>query len=153
MTKRFRLRFTFWLDMQKADEAGIAEMIDSLKADRTFASVIRDGIRLMCDLRAGRTDVLFALFPWVREAAHPAPVATADQRLQQQIKRLEELLLAQGNIPIHPPLTASTPPKSSRQAKPKSRVEVTRSAGTGSSEAVAKNFLNSMKGLASGFFD
>ncbi len=50
----------FWLDMQKGDEAEIAELIDILKAIRTFASTIRDGIRLMCDWRAGRTEILFA---------------------------------------------------------------------------------------------
>ena len=64
--KSFRLRFTFWLDMHKSDEAAIAETIADLKSQRSFVSTIRDGIRLICDLRAGRLDVLFELFPWVR---------------------------------------------------------------------------------------
>ncbi len=99
MTNRFRLRFSFWLDLHKSDEAALAETIDALKQNRTFASTIRDGIRLIADLRAGRIDVLLELFPWVKEALQPAPATSADQRLQEQIERLENLLLAQGNVP------------------------------------------------------
>jgi hypothetical protein len=66
MTKRFRLRFTFWLDMLKEGELAVAEAIQKLKVDRLFAETVRDGIRLVCDLRDGKLDVLFELFPWVR---------------------------------------------------------------------------------------
>ncbi len=148
MTQRFRLRFTFWLDMHKRDEAELAEIIEGLKQDRTFAATIRDGIRLICDLRAGRTDVLFALFPWVREAAQPVPANTTDARLQEQIARLEALLIAQGNVPIQSP-NARPQPRSARKGR--AVVEVT--ASKASAETVARNFLTSMKGLASGFFD
>ena len=65
--KRFRTRFVFWLDLEKQDENQIAEQIDVLKQERSFSKVIRDGIRLICDLRAGRTDILLELFPWVTE--------------------------------------------------------------------------------------
>ncbi len=65
--KRFRIRFVFWLDLQKQDENQIAEQIEVLKQERSFAKVVRDGIRLVCDLKAGRTDVLLELFPWVTE--------------------------------------------------------------------------------------
>ena len=152
MANRFRLRFTFWLDVQKRDEAVLAETIETLKQNRTFASTIRDGIRLVCDLRAGQTEVLFELFPWVKDALQPALITSVDRGLQDQIARLEALLLAQGNVPIQSPLAAATPEKSSRQST-KSLVEVTASSGKASAEAVAKNFLSSMKGLANGFFD
>lgn len=148
MTQRFRLRFTFWLDMHKGDEAELAETIESLKQDRTFAATIRDGIRLICDLRAGRVEMLLTLFPWVREALQPTPTTTTDARLQEQIARLEALLIAQGNVPIQSP----TERLSLRSAQ-KSRAAVEVTASKASAETVAKNFLTSMKSLASGFFD
>ena len=148
MNQRFRLRFTFWLDLHKAGEAELAETIDGLKQERSFASTIRDGIRLVCDLRAGRLDVLSELFPWVSEALQPVSPAPVDARLQEQIARLETLLLAQGNVPIR---SSADAPRSSVRKASKPLVEVT--ASKASAETVAKNFLNSMKGLASGFFD
>ena len=148
MTQRFRLRFTFWLDLHKAGEAELAETIDGLKHERSFASTIRDGIRLVCDLRAGRVDVLCELFPWVQEALQPVSTAPVDARLQEQIARLEALLIAQGNVPIQ---SSNDAPSRSARKSAKPIVEVT--ASKASAETVAKNFLNSMKGLASGFFD
>lgn len=61
-----RLRFNFWLNMEKPEEELIADKIEGLKNERSFSSVIRDGIRLICDLREGKLDVLFELFPWVK---------------------------------------------------------------------------------------
>ena len=151
MTQRFRLRFTFWLDLHKEDEAELAETIDGLKHERSFASTIRDGIRLVCDLRAGRLDVLCELFPWVGEALQPVSPAPVDARLHEQIARLETLLLAQGNVPIQTPASAEYVPARPTRKTSKSQVEIT--AAKASAETVAKNFLNSMKGLASGFFD
>ena len=152
MNQRFRLRFTFWLDLHKADEAQLAKTIDGLKQERSFASTIRDGIRLVCDLRAGRLDVLCELFPWVQEALQPVPAASVDARLHEQIARLETLLLAQGNVPIQTAASAehipARPPRKTRTPQ----VEIT-GTGKASPETVAKNFLNSMKGLASGLFD
>ena len=178
MTKRFRLRFTFWLDMLKEGESAVAETIDTLKKKRLFAETVRDGIRLVCDLRDGKLDVLFELFPWVRaefleymreltsetlpeqsaKVAQHAPHTDAnlawleaeqermeqerawEQRrreeaqkaleaerraieqerqrieaeraasqnaIQQQLARLEELLLSQGHQPIDSPAQAS----------------------------------------------
>ena len=149
MANRFRIRFTFWLDMQKMDEAAIAEIIDQLKQNRSFVATIRDGIRLVADLRAGRTEVLFELFPWIRDTLQPAP---AEQGLQEQIARLEALLLAQGNIPIYSPLATSTTPELPRTVQ-KSRVKITATTGKADAKTVAQNFANSMKSFASGFFD
>ncbi len=148
MLNRFRLRFTFWLDMQKQDEAELAATIDQLKQNRSFAATIRDGIRLVTDLRAGRTETLFELFPWVKDTLQPAPGAPAEQGLQEQIARLETLLLAQGNVPIKSSLT----PESTRTNR-KSRVEVAATTGKADAKTVAQNFANSMKSFASGFFD
>src|SRR5690606_30743823 len=111
--KNFRLRFTFWLDMTKPDEENIAETIDHLKAERSFVRTVRDGIRLICDLRAGRLDVLFELFPWVRAefleymASLQLQPQRQDSELRQRPERMEKLLLEQGNVPISS--TASGP--------------------------------------------
>jgi hypothetical protein len=113
MTKnRFRLRFTFWLDLLKPEEAQLADQIELLKNDRSFASTIRDGIRLICDLRQGKLDVLFELFPWVRaefmeyiQSLQPLKTP-ADLDLQSQLERLEQLLLQQGNKPVDTPQAA-----------------------------------------------
>jgi hypothetical protein len=115
MTKnRFRLRFTFWLDLLKPDEEQLADQIEHLKTDRSFAGTIRDGIRLICDLRQGKLDVLFELFPWVRaefmeyiQSLQPQK-SPAELDLQRQLERLEQLLLKQGNTPIDTPIKMLT---------------------------------------------
>jgi len=61
-----RFKFNFWLDCDKDNELLLADTIDDLKRQRAFTATIRDGIRLICDLRRGSLDVLFELFPWVR---------------------------------------------------------------------------------------
>jgi hypothetical protein len=152
MANRFRLRFTFWLDMRKTDEAQLAETIETLKLNRSFAATIRDGIRLICDLRAGQTDVLFELFPWIKDAPQSVSTMPVDRGFQEQIARLEALLLAQGNVPIQTPLRNAASEKAATESG-KSLIEITGSTGKVSAEAVAKNFLNSMKDMASGFFD
>lgn len=151
MPQRFRLRHTFWLDMRKVDEAELAETIETLKQNRSFAATIRDGIRLICDLRAGQTEVLFELFPWVKDVPQSASAMPVDRGLQEQIARLEALLLAQGNIPIQRP---SSPHVSERTAHSagKSLIEIASADGKGNKQ-ITNNFFESMRGLASGFFD
>ncbi|MGB7340845.1 MAG: hypothetical protein WBC91_18250, partial [Phototrophicaceae bacterium] len=61
-----RIGFKFWLNLRKEDEAAIADQVEMLKNERSFTQTIRDGIRLICDLKNGKLDVLFELFPWVR---------------------------------------------------------------------------------------
>lgn len=65
--ERFRQRFNFWLDLNKADDAILAHEIEDLKKRRQFAKTIKDGIRLVIDLRRGNTDVLYDLFPLIEE--------------------------------------------------------------------------------------
>ena len=60
--ERFRLRFTFWLDMLKREEAEIADTIEELKANREFARTIREGIQLITSLREGDMELLIELF-------------------------------------------------------------------------------------------
>lgn len=61
------MRYTFWLDMLKADEHELADLIEELKHSRSFVRMIRDGLRLVNDLRLGRVGVLLELAPWVQE--------------------------------------------------------------------------------------
>lgn len=64
--KPFRMRFAFWLDDTRPDESDLISYIDELKQARRFASTIRDGLRLMRDLRAGNVAVLLQLFPDIK---------------------------------------------------------------------------------------
>jgi hypothetical protein len=125
---RYRLRFTFWLDLLKHDEEQLADQIELLKNERSFVSTIRDGIRLISDLRQGSLIVLFELFPWVRaefmayvQSLQP-PKPPAELDLQRQLERLEQLLLQQGNTPIDQPtqvkLLINNGPKSLQIKKP-----------------------------------
>ena len=145
----YRLMQKFWLDIGKRDERDLAQQIVELKNQRAFTSTIRDALRLFLDLKQGNIDVLIELFPFVKDTLQPAQI---DKSLQEQIKRLEDLLLAQGNVPIQPPLTAPTREQRTHQAG-KSQIEIKRLTGKSSAETTARNFLNSMSGLASGFFD
>jgi hypothetical protein len=93
---RFRLKFMFWLDVTKEDELVLSEQIEELKQHRSYVKTIRDGIRLVCDLKQGSTQVLFELFPWLRtELVAAAPVAT-DTKLQEEVAQLKQLILGQG---------------------------------------------------------
>lgn len=64
---RYRSQFKFWLDVNKPDEAALAALCEDLKRRGLYTKTIRDGIRLVDDLRNGRLNVLFTLYPWVKE--------------------------------------------------------------------------------------
>ena len=101
--ERFRLQFKFWLDVNKPDEYALAEIIADLKESKTFSKVIRDGIRLIWSLGQGNLDVLLALFPWIEDAFYERfkeREPASDSALQQQLARLEKLLIEQGSVPI-----------------------------------------------------
>jgi len=96
-----RGRFTFWLDYSKDEQLLLAEVIDELKRRRTFVQTVRDGIRLVSNLRVGKLDVLFELFPWVKAEflAGVQPQKTAGElELQRQLERLEKLLTQQQTV-------------------------------------------------------
>ena len=102
-THRFRLKFTFWLDVLKPEQEALAETIEDLKRDRSFARTIRDGIRLMVSLRQRRTDVLFELFPFLQtELLQATPKADeTGSPLEQQLERIEKLLLkTSADVPV-----------------------------------------------------
>lgn len=147
-TKSYRVQHKFWLDLTKGEEDALDETIHELKQNRTFSQTIRDGIRLICDLRAGRLDVLFELFPWVRaefleymQTVQPQQTA-GEIALQNRLDSLEKLLLQQGNVPLEPPASGpkaltkvvpSTPPDDDLLVMKKAK----------SKGDSAKNFLDS----------
>jgi hypothetical protein len=102
--KTFRLRFTFWLDMLNGVEQDLADYIEELKSARTFAKTIRDGLRLIRDLRAGHVEVLFELFPWIRTefiaGIMPKPDASGSDKLQRELEQIKDLLLRGTTAPL-----------------------------------------------------
>ena len=112
--RRFRLQVMFWLDLHKSEESELADLIAELKERRNFSRAVRDGIRLIWSLGQGNLDVLLALFPWVEDAFYECfkeREPASDATLQQQLARLETLLLQQGNVPIETgPKKLLTPP-------------------------------------------
>ena len=95
---RFRLQFKFWLDVSKAEELHLAELIDELKQGRVFSQAIRDGLRLIANLWQGKVEVLLALFPWVEDYFFQRFLEqqpSSEYALAEQIARLERLLLEQ----------------------------------------------------------
>jgi hypothetical protein len=159
--QRFKLRFTFWVDLLNGDGQELADYIEELKSQRSFARTIREGLRLIRDLRAGRVDVLFELFPLLKAEflAGVQPQKTAGElELQRQLERLEHHLMALNsrNIPndIPKPLQPATVDGPRALAVPKfdlphfdddeaDTLIVQRDTNTDS----ALNFLNSMMRL------
>lgn len=94
--KSFRLRFTFWLDMAKPDEQALADTIDTLKQERSFTRTIRQGIRLITELRAGRVDYLLELFPDIaaRLQAKSTGHGGNGDDIASKLDRLEQLMLS-----------------------------------------------------------
>lgn len=100
--ERKRIQFKFWLDIVKNDEYALAEQAMHLKNKRGFSRTIRDGLRLILDLRAGQVDVLFELFPWVKEKVEQPTNAAPTTGLERQLERLESILKEQGGIAVSP---------------------------------------------------
>ena len=145
----YRVQHRFWLDLDNPGEAALNDLTVQLRRERTFTATIRDGIRLMCDLRRGSLDVLFELFPWVRaefldymQALQPDKSA-AEQRLEQQLARLEKLLLQQTSAPAGPrPLAL---PRPTVDEDDTALVTVTKAKVDGAQ--IAQNFIKSMMRL------
>ena len=100
--RRRRLMYNFWLDINKPEEEHIADTIEHLKSSRSFAKSVRDGIRLIWELKQGKTGYLFELFPWLRSeitVSQPALATSHQPHVNAQLKRIEQLLLEQSQTP------------------------------------------------------
>lgn len=94
----YRKQIRFWLDLERDSEYRIAEIIETLKHQRQFSSAIRDGLRLLWDLKQGNVTVLLALFPWIKDALQtdkPAPPDTSGGDLKRDIDQIKQLILSQ----------------------------------------------------------
>ena len=114
--RSFRKRHEFWLDLGKPRENRIANLIAELKEKRSFASSVRDGLRLIVDLRAGRVDVLRALFPSVVaqiEAGARPPDSPVVREFAELMQKQTELLAR---------LAASPEPARMPELEPNKRV-------------------------------
>jgi hypothetical protein len=130
----------FWLDMKHIDQQWIAEVVAELRKRRQLARTIREGIALVVTLRQGDLSVLDDLFPFVRETTRTPSPTQASEQFNAILHELNELKAQQGRaFPAY--------------SEQKGRAAVEVAASKASAETVAKNFLTSMKGLASGFFD
>jgi len=147
--QRFRLQYKFWLDMNNPQEHKLAEKIEALKQGRVFSQVVRDGISLIVDLWDGNLDVLLSLFPGVEEAFYKRFMEqqpAADYTFQEQLARLERLLLEQGNKPLAAssggpkPLAVNMPIKPVQEEEDEVILPIKKAKSSGTS---AQNFLNS----------
>lgn len=134
-----RFKYKFWLDGGKDDELLLTDEIDQLKKKRLFTATLRDGIRLIINLRAGHLDVLVELFPWIGDVLKPANSPDTDS-LRSEIAELKQMIREQGRaIPdsrdVGLPLF-----KSVGAAAPAPTVAV-KAASVADAGAIADNFL------------
>lgn len=118
-SKRWRLRYSFWLDVRRDDERELALHIDVLKGQRTFTQTVRDGLLLMAALRSGDTvrvfDVLSEVAPWfaawIEEHTAPPPVQADDTSdLRQELAYLRGRVDALATPAPAPVLRPVVPP-------------------------------------------
>lgn len=86
--KSFRVRHDFWLDVVRPDQHEISEYLEDMKHQRLFSKTIRDGVRLIRDLRAGNVDVLCELFPMIGERLQPKGQTAELAALVEQFKAM-----------------------------------------------------------------
>ena len=108
--KPYRMMFRYWLDATKDEELALADFCEELKESRSFVSTIRQALTLIRDLRAGRLDSLFALFPWILGWLEERAEAIAEAKIRAEgggypeqiegyLERIERLLEGQDRRP------------------------------------------------------
>lgn len=128
------------------------DTIITLKRQRAFSAVVRDGIRLIVDLKDKKLDVLYEMFPWVIERLaqgsviiNSPPPGGNSKALEDKIARLEDLLLSitvNGRLMISDiSHVQSTIPASAGQGKP-APAPVMKVAAVASADEISSNFLN-----------
>lgn len=135
---RQRQMVKFWLDLRHSEQQWLAGVVEELRQKRQLARTIREGILLVTTLRQGDFSVLDELFPGVRQ-----PSSVPSHEFHELLRAVHELKAHQGRAVSELPAP--------RLYEASSAVEISNSKSN--AEAVAKNFLASVKGFASGFFD
>ena len=161
--QRFRLKFTFWLDMNKRDEQELAAVIEDLKGERTFTGAIRDGLRLYSRLKRRDVSVLGELFEWwdgwleahVQERINEGLKKRDDDDMLRRMAMLEQAVLAQRNGTDDRIMQPSGPrPVSSKPVYEVDDDDVAllqSSMKKDTSTDSAQNFINAMMNLQAGF--
>jgi len=166
-TKRYRVMHKFWLDLRKDYEDWLDETIHTLKQERTYSQTVRDGIRLIVDLRHKKLDALLELFPWVEnwiESEVQRRIAERSISIQSRIDRLEGQLDAMSRMQ-QPQLEAGSerrmltdngqrpmlpgPQKNADDEDDTALLTVKKARGDNGQSA--ENFLKSMMNLQAGF--
>lgn len=105
----YRMRFVFWLDVAREDEHELADYVEDLKAKRSFAKTVRDGLRLMRDLRAGNIDVLCELFPMIAERFQPKATAETSE-LAALVEQFKVMMVTRPAVPtLSSPMPIAAP--------------------------------------------
>jgi hypothetical protein len=143
------MRFKFWLNLANPVEHHVAEILENSRTQRQLTGIIRDGVRLIFDLRQGRTDVLFELFPWVKTTVSEVKEPVTNTAIHHQLTRLEHLILQQGAVPLDMAQRTSGPKALSvpQFAVPEPDDDDTVVLKRDTSTSSAMNFINSMLNL------
>lgn len=149
---RRRLQFKFWLNENNPDEKWLIEVCDWLMEQKKFVSSVRDGLRLIFDLRYQRsTASLLELFPDIRDMLNveqkPAPNTGGGGELQE-IKNMLEIALSQvkddNRYVMQTAIPTSAPKVSNLPAVP---IAVAVAAKAPDADKMADDFLSQMMGL------
>lgn len=136
--RRHRWQYRFWLDAHNPTDYKVAEIIGHFKRQRSFQQALRDGLRLIFDLRAGRIDVLLELFPNIRQQlAERESASDQFNALMHEITELRRQVTA-----TTPLLAAHTGEKSPRDVMEIPRAVVLENAPD--PHKVNTNFLKSL---------
>lgn len=90
----YRKQFTFWLNGGHDLQLDMGNWLMDLKQRRHFAPTIRQALALYRELKEGRVDLLFELFPWVKDCLTPPPPASTDTQLAAAISQLAQVIQA-----------------------------------------------------------
>jgi hypothetical protein len=154
--KRWRLRYSFWIDVRRDDERELALHIDVLKGQRTFTQTVRDGLLLMAALRSGDAvrvfDVLSEVAPWyaawIQERTAPPPMlvqADDTSDLRQELAYLRgrvDAMATTAPAPVMRPVVATVGDDDDDAAL----VTVTKAKSVDGKQ-IANNFIRSMMAL------
>ncbi|MBA3868607.1 MAG: hypothetical protein H0X30_05600 [Anaerolineae bacterium] len=101
--QRKRKQFKFWLDLLKPQEKYLADVVAWLTEQGEFVRSIRDGLRLIYDLRFQKdTCSLLEMFPDIRErlqVSTAAPIAGGGGGQSELAKEIAAQIILQGGTP------------------------------------------------------
>lgn len=151
--KRYQRQFKFWLNALNRQDQKIIEDIDNLKTERSFTQAIREGLRLIPSLMRGETDVLFEMFPAIKDKLYAQMEADILEQLNversnEMIQHIIELKGVVSQFKNQPML--STPIQgtlSMRRVTVEEDIELEVTQVEGAGLQASQNFLKSMMAL------